>query len=306
MSTGFTLEAVRPLIDAVAPLGRSMAVTFRCPVSGERVYSAWAAPPPGSRPVGPSALDGVRAQVSGAIRGVLGYGHAGRAARALVDATIPSGAQLSVAEEERGLVEAFRLVSSRFAWHGGRWVHGSVVGERPGAPFPTPTAGGGLDAYDRDIAARMVIAVARSHGGVSDEERLHLIELFDGEVASLEALLARPPLTRAELAETTPANRRALLGVAWSMALCDEHFDDAEARVLDDLASGLGLDALARDEVRQQATGFVIDQLLERAFTWGAHDQAARDQIYAVAARIGVSEGAVQRAEARFQRRRAT
>ena len=309
----FRFEAIQPLIDTVAVEGRALSVRFRCPVTGTRVEAHWSAPSIGVSGVVAvqerTALFQVRRQVNGLVRGLLGYGHAGRAARLLADSTLSGehpDTQLSTDEEERGIVAAFQSVSAQFAWTGTRWVHASEVGQTPDGLRASVVNGPALTGWDREVAARMVVAVARAHGGISDEERMHLLDAFGGDVGSLDALSARPALTAAELQQTTGSKRTTLLKVAWSMALCDERFDAAEGRVVEQFGVRLGVSLEDRVEAQRQAQLFVLDQFMEQMLAFGAHDQVARDQLYALAQRIGVSDGAVQRAEARFLRRRAS
>jgi tellurite resistance protein len=312
MTDAFRFESVQPLIAQVASEGRELSVRFTCPASGRSVEAYWKAPSVGVSGLAAAeahtTLYQVRRQVNGLVRGLLGYGHAGRAARLLADATLAGthpSTQLSTDEEERGIVAAFRSVSAQFAWIGSRWVHASEVGQDPD-PLRTSIANElALTGWDREVAARMVVAVARAHGGISDEERLHLLDAFDGDVGSLDALSARPPLTAAELQQTTGSKRLSILKIAWSMALCDEQFDDAEGAVLERFGRQLGLSLEERVEAQRQAQMYVLDQFMEQMLQFGSHDAASRTQLYALAERIGVSEGAVQRAEARFLRRRA-
>lgn len=303
----FSLEAVRPLIHSSAVDGRRLHVVFRCPVTSERVESAWQAPPLGvSAQIADergTVLFQVRRQLNGVVRDVLGYGHLGRLARTASDTALGSVTTLTTTEEERGLVEAFRRVSDAFRWDGARWIHDSEGRETTG--WTRTVRGEALDAYERDVAARMLVAVARAHGGISEAERLHLADVFDG-AGSLAGLLERPPLTRAELQQTRADVRPVLLAVAWSMALCDEAFDPEEGAVLEQLADQLGLDLEARVDVKRQAQQHVIEAFLERALDWGGHDRAARSELHALATRIGVPRAAVERAEATVLRRRAT
>ncbi len=310
-SRAFLFESVQPLIEKVVVQGRELSVRFRCPVTRQRVDAHWKAPSIGVSGVAAAAertaMFKVRRQVNGLVRGLLGYGHAGRAARLLADSTL-SGAhpdtQLSTDEEERGIVAAFRSVSAQFAWTGSKWVHASEVGQQADGLQAEVANSPALTGWDRDVAARMVVAVAQAHGGISDDERLHLLDAFDGDVGSLDGLLERPALTSAELKQTTGSKRETILKVAWSMALCDERFDDAEGRVLEQFGVRLGLSLEERVEAQRQAQMFVLDQFMEQMLAFGEHDATARTQLYDLAERIGVSEGAVQRAEARFMRRR--
>ncbi|MCA9568242.1 MAG: TerB family tellurite resistance protein [Myxococcales bacterium] len=302
----FSLDAIRPLVALARVDGRDIHAVFRCPTTATVEQVHWRAPPAGVSAVtaqlkATSTLYGVRTQVNGLVRGMLGYGTLGRWARMAADATLAGqhpGAQLATDEEEQGIVDAFRSVAHRFEWTGRSWVH--RVDEPVGALEARVAGGPELTGYDRDVASRMVVAVASAHGGISDEERSHLLDIFE-DAGSLERLLGRPPLTDAELAETTRgATRRALLAVTWSMALCDEHFDPAEQAVLERFARALGIGLEEQIAIQQEAQVFVVEQLLERTLAWGAHDATARQQLAGLADRIGMSRGMLERTEARF------
>ncbi len=305
----YTLEAIRPLLAAVRVDGRDLHVVFRCPSSGQFETVHRRAPPCGVSGMtvhmrNTSRLYAVRAEVNGLIRGLLGYGVAGRWARQVADRLLAGEhpyTQLDTEEEEQGVVEAFRSIAHRFRWEGGRWVH---RGERArGRLERRVLQGEGLSPYDRDVAMRMVVEVAQVHGGISDEERSHLLDIFE-DAGSLQQLLDRPPLTDAELAETSRGSaRRRLLAMAWSMALCDEHFDEAERALLDRYGRALGIPLEEQVAIQLEAQVFVLEQLLERALAWGGHDRASREQLRRLAARIGASPGLVERTEARFLKR---
>lgn len=300
------LAAIRPLVAMSRIDGRHLHVVFRCPTTGRSETVHWRSPPTGTSALtaelqATSTLYGVRTQVNGLVRSFLGYGAIARLARQAADVTLAGGhphAQLTVDEEEQALVSAFRSIQTHFEWTGLSWVHRldepSRIEQRAGVD--------GLTAYDHDVAARMVVAVARAHGGISPEERGHLLEIFED---SLETLLARPPLTDAELAQTTrgPA-RRSILGLVWSIALSDERFDPAEEALLERFGRALGLDREERIALQLEAQTFVLDSFLDRALAWGAHDAATRTQFLQLAGRIGVDEAAALRIEARWQRRR--
>jgi len=152
----------------------------------------------------------------------------------------------------------------------------------------------------------MLVEVATAHGGVSDEEHSHLEEMVDPEQGSLQALVDRPPLTRAELGETTKGPVRvSLLALAWTLAFADERFDPAEEQKLTAFADGLQLSAADRARARDLARGWLMDQAFERAFGWGGHDAHARSHAIALGERIGMTREEVEVAEARYQRRRA-
>jgi hypothetical protein len=314
----FGLDAIRPLVTHENPTGRQLVVTFSCPVSGRHVQARWSAPESSglgaqvASRAGRNAWYEVRRQAHSVLYGIFGHGAIARIAVGVVDQalqsapTATSAPPLSRAARDRGIVEAFRSVAAEFAWVGGRWVHKTAVAsvlspfERQIHEHPLATA------WDRTVGARIALEVCAAHGGISEAERDELETNLDPTIGSLESLQSRPPLTRAELAETsTGPVRVTLLALGWSFALCDESFEPAEGERLDAIAQGLGLSEPDRLRARDLARSWVLDQWFERAFSWGGHDTHLREQAIAVGARIGLSRDEVETAEARFQRRRA-
>jgi len=308
-------DAVAPLVSYQRPQGRHLMVTFTCPVSGTHVQSRWTAPQ--SSGIGAavasqaksSLVYEVRRQVLVMIRQTMGYSFAGRIATNVASTAMnnlpgtTSGApSLSSSQQQQGLLEAFKAVQGQFVWTGDRWVHRSAAGQVQNQMdrqlAKAPVASG----YDRLLLARMMVEVAAAHGGIGAEEQGHLQEVLAPELGSLESLTSRPPLTGAELAEASPgAVRQTLLSAVWALALCDEHEDQAEFALLTRFADALGVEPA---EARTNAQTFVMDQAFERAFAYGGHDRAARAQLVALGGRIGMTREEVERAEAKYQKRR--
>lgn len=313
----YTVAAIRPLVAHARPTGRHLVVTFRCPRSGKQVQARWSAPASSglaqqvSSRAKQTAWTEARRQVNSLLRSVLGSGAMGRLATdvantAMSAATVSSGgpATLTAAEQETGLVEAFRTVDAQFAWDGRAWLHRSVATARA-SELDQRLEAQPLSRFDRLLTARMLVQVATAHRGLSDEERSYLAEAIDPDLGSLQALTARPPLTRAELAEATPGEARvSMLGLAWTLALIDEHGAPEELALLEDLGAGLGLSPDDRRRARDTARAWILDQALERALAFG-HDQHARDEVIALGERLGLTREQVELAEARFQKRRA-
>lgn len=311
-----TLDTIRPLVAEQRAVGRTLMVTFCCPQSGKRVQARWSAPQQsgvGSAVTSQakrSAWYAMRRQVNVTLRSVLGHGAMASIATNVVNTAMGSGMTssastgLSASEQETGVVEAFKGVAGQFAWVGGAWVHTSAAKDLM-SPFDAQLASHPItSAYDRQVLARMLVEVAGAEGGLDEEERLLLSDLLDAST-SLETLVRRPPLTGAELGETTAGGTRvSMLATAWSVALCDEDLADAEVAALDRLADGLSLSAADRKRARDLACGYLIDQVLERVFTWGDHDASAREQLYRAGDKIGMTRAEIEQAEARFQKRK--
>jgi uncharacterized tellurite resistance protein B-like protein len=249
----------------------------------------------------------VRRQVLSMLYSVLGHGVAGRVATSVASSalqSVPTGSSthtLSASEQAAGTVEAFRSVASQFVFASGRWVHRSAAGQVQGAMERQVAEAPVLGGYDRLLLARMLVEVAAAHGGISDEESSHLAEVLDPELGSLESLRERPPLTDAELGEASQgAVRDTMVAAVWALALCDEHEAEAEVITIRRFATALGVDA---DAAQRTARAFVLDQALERAFAYGGHDRAARQQLLALGERLGMRREEVELAEARYQKR---
>lgn len=310
----FAAAAIEPLVSHRKVQGRHLMVTFTCPVSGTHVQARYtAAQSTGMAAAVASQASStlvyeVRRQVLTMLTSVLGHGVAGRMATTVASTALQSlpnsssgPTSLSSAEQASGTIEAFRSVQEQFAWAGGRWVHREAAVHVRSAMEQQVATAPVVSGYDRLLLARMLVEVASAHGGIGPEEQGHLAEVIDPELGSLASLAARPPLTSAELGEASPGPvRETMVSAVWALALCDEHEDHAEVVVIRRLAEALQVDA---ERAQELARGFVLDQALERAFTYGGHDRAAREQLVALGARLGMSREEVELAEARYQKR---
>ena len=312
-----------PDYDNIAPLivnqqvhRRTAEFTLRCPVSGEEVRANTTLPQPTelggmATQIGRRSLfQAVRGALFSAIHRAFGHGIFGRLIAEVIRSTVQTlereRGELSATELREAAVEAFRGVSHRFIWEpqGKRWIAADAAAELlsdfdrrlAAAPIQHP--------YDQGVLARMLVEVSRSDGRVSSDEAGWLTQYIAASEGSIEGLGGRPALTAAELGETTAAVRESLLMLAWAVALVDEEFDAREETLLGALADGLGLPDVARYEAAEAARAYVLEQALERMVTWGGHDEHARDELNAMAARIGVDRDAVEQVEARYLRRR--
>jgi hypothetical protein len=93
--------------------------------------------------------------------------------------------------------------------------------------------------------------------------------------------------------------------LAHALALVDENLDPVELQALSRFGQGLELSPRDQEEIGQVARTWVLDQALDRMATWGGHDAHAREQLYALAGRLGMSQPQAEQAEARFLRRSA-
>lgn len=313
-------DNVQPLVADSQVSGRSVRVTFRCPVSGRNMPASGSVPPDTSitgrvaSQAKRSFFNELRWAVSRSIRSALGYNFLGRIAADVVggavDAAVrgsPASSGLSEAERQRAIVEAFRAVQGRFVWDGtrGRWI-GADAAQQAMSTFEQQLAKAPLnERYDRALLARMLVELATADGRLTRDEEALLLDLLDADVGDAGSLARRPALTAAELSEASPGPvRETLLMLAWSMALCDEELYEGERQRLESFARGLGVAAAAERQVREAAQAHVLEQVLDRVARMGPYDERAREQVNAAGARLGMSADQCAKAEARFLKRR--
>lgn len=314
-----TYNNVQPLVQSIDVRGRMIQVRFACPVSGQTVDARYNVPRDNSmgsrvsQQMKRNLMWSLQSAVASAIRSTMGHNIAGRMASDVARSAMTGVQQqvssntLSSREQSAALVEAFRSVQSQFVWDAQRatWISQTAMGEAmsdfeqllAAAPIAHP--------YDRQVMARMLVEIARGDGRLSSEESTWLTEVITPDLGDVHALAARPPLTPAELSSTSQgAVRKSLLVLAWAMALVDEEMADAERALLAHYARGLGLPNAGVETCRKAAQTYILDQAMERMFTWGGHDEYARAQLYGLAERIGMPVHEAQQAEARHLRRK--
>ncbi|MFT5679536.1 MAG: hypothetical protein ACI8RZ_000440 [Myxococcota bacterium] len=314
-----THDNIAPLIADLQSSGRSVRVVFRCPVSGDQFnanHSVSGRPAASSQLMNTakrSMMYSLQRAVSSTIRDVFGYNMVGRVASDVARSAVQSATQntnrntLSDAEQRDATLEAFKKVSQKFVWDSnrGHWISAKSAGELL-SPFERQLGEHPVEHnYDRTVLARMLVEVARADGRLSNEESSWLTDFIAPDLGSVRDLTARPPLSGPELGEASAGGpRQTMLMVAWTLALADEHFADQENAVLQGFAKGLKLNSSQVQTARTSAQGYILDQVLERMFTWGGHDTTARQQLMDLASRLGMSSQEAQVAEARYQRRK--
>ncbi|MFT4976551.1 MAG: tellurite resistance protein [Myxococcota bacterium] len=315
-----THDNIAPLVADLQESGRSVRVTFRCPVSGQSVQSSHSVSRDASsssqmmNTAKRSMMYGLQSAVSQTIRSVFGYNMVGRVAgdvtrQAMYSATRSATNQntLSSSEKQQAVVDAFQKVARQFVWDEGRghWISSKAAQELM-SPFEQQLANHPVThGYDRTILARMLVEIARADGRLSNDESGWLNEFIGPDLGTLGELTSRPPLSDPELGEVSRGDVRVtMLMVAWTMAIVDENFDRSEQQVLQRLSSGLRMSNPQIQAARDAAQGYILDQALERMFTWGGHDAHSRTELFALAERLGMSQQEAQVAEARYQRRK--
>lgn len=317
-----TLENVTPLIANENHDGTTLTLVFACPVKGTQVTATHNPDPAsgGQSQVGSkvkqAALSSLRGPLSSAIRGAFGSSKFGRALGGIASKSASTalaesskgqrGPTLSREQRDAAVLAAFTSVSGQFEWDSARdgWVSSAAATEGMtgfqrqvgGAPIDTP--------YDEEVASRMMIEVASADGDLQEEEREVLKLFIDPALGPIDELAQRPALSAAELDEVSagPA-RQSMLAIAWLVALSNDGCDANEADLLERFARALGLSNEDSQSMRELAEEFLVDQMMAKELASGDPGRA-RARIRDLAATIDMDSERLERAEARFHKRR--
>jgi uncharacterized tellurite resistance protein B-like protein len=312
-------DNVQPLAQTVDVRGRTIQVRFACPISGTTVDARYSMPRDNSmgsrvsQQMKRNLMWSLQSAVASAIRSTMGHNMAGRVASDVARSAMTGVQQqvssntLSTREQSAALVEAFRTVQNQFVWdaHRNTWISQGSMNEAMSEFERLLTAAPIVHPYDRQIMARMLVEIARGDGRLSSEESTWLTEVITADLGDVHSLASRPPITPAELGSSSAGPvRKSLLVLAWAMALVDEDMATNEQALLGHYAGGLGMAHNDVETCRKAAQTYILDQAMERMFSWGGHDEYARSQLYGLAQRIGMPVEEAQQAEARHLRRR--
>jgi uncharacterized tellurite resistance protein B-like protein len=313
-----TYETIAPLIQNVQAQGRTVNVLFVCPVSQAQVQARQSVSLSNSmgariqKSAQRSFMYAAQNAIAQTIRSVFGYNVFGRMASDIARQTMYSASSnqnrsLSAGEQEEAVIKAFQSVAARFAWDPKRNSFVSVAALKDAlSPFDLQLQQAPIQhAYDRMILARMMVQMAMADGNLTAEEEQWLIEFLDPKLGSIASLSTRPPLSTPEFSQVSAgAVRESMLMLVWTLAIADEEFAAQEQQLLQSFAQQLGISSNSIQKIRNASQDYILSQALESIFGWGGHDQYARQKLFELASKIGISEQEALLAEARFQRRR--
>jgi uncharacterized tellurite resistance protein B-like protein len=292
-----------------------MRVSFRCPVQGTEVSAS--APLRKDDSLGSRVADrtkrrigwGMKSALASTVRRAVGYGMAGSvASSAVYGATegVGNNQSFSEAEQQAAIVQAFESVRSQFAWDAAN--NRFISAEAAGATQPELTrhleAAPVVAPYDRGVLARMMAEIAAADGNLEADERNFFSYFITPDMGSLDEIVQRPPLSAAELAESSAGPvRETMLMLCWSLALSDGEVEAEEAARLAQLAEGLAIPKPRADELKGYAQAYLVDSSLGAVYSTGQRDDAAYQQVVAMGRAIGLSDEAIERIDIRFRKR---
>ncbi len=314
-----SFQHVQPLIVDVQENGRSLQVTFQCPVTGAKVSSRATASRDNSltgqikKSTQRSVMYAVQRAIGQAIRDIFGYSNPiGRIASDVTRRTMYSASSkvtngLSQSEREQTIVKAFESVQRQFTWDPkhNRWISASA-GSQALSPFDQQKQQHPIThPYDAQILSRMLVQISMADGHLAQAEREWLSLVLDPEHGAIDDIARHPSLSSAELGNTSQGGvRTTLLMLAWALALCDEDLDQTEETLLNSMAAGLQLSTSAAREAKLLAQTYVMDNAIQ--YIYGSSHNAgtfARQQVLSLATKIGLSESQALDIEAKAKRR---
>ena len=305
-----TYASIESLIDTKEVTGSSLAVTFRCPESGEEVSSSASLrrldtmKSTAARSAKKNMWSSLRRSVTRAVTDALGSGAAGRIARDVANTGMRQGEKkMAFGKEEvqAGVVEAFKAVQASFQWDGAndRWI----AVKKPANRFEEQLASAPVqEKYDQGILARALIELSAADGEVSEEEVSFISDFIDPSLGTIDELGKRPPLSAEELTEANEAVRPTILMLAWACAMCDEDLDDAEAARLGEIAQGMGIEGEAADGLRADAQQFLFEQALGSVYQGGSRDEEAFAAANEAAEKMGIPAEQTAKIDAAYRR----
>lgn len=305
-----TYASVEPLIETKEITGSSLAVTFRCPESGEEASSSASLrrldtmKSTAARSAKKSLWSSLRRSVTRAVTDALGSGAAGRIARDIAKTGMREGEKkMAFGKEEiqAGVVEAFKAVQASFQWDGSneRWI----AVKKPANRFEEQLANAPVqEKYDQGILARALIELSAADGEVSEEEVSFISDFIDPSLGTIEELGKRPPLSAEELSEASESVRPTILMLAWACAMCDEDLDDTEAARLGEIARDMGIEGKAAEELRGDAQQFLFEQALGGVYRGGSRDDEAFAAATEAAVKMGIPAEQSAKIDAAYRR----
>jgi tellurite resistance protein len=308
-----TYELITPLISTEELRDNTVYVTFQCPVSGAWAQSSAAVETGGRTQRWVQSLKGraasqLRWSLANMVRSALGGGYLGRTGSSMVHEATSGAAgapKPTPAQRREGVLRAFRQVQGQFTWSAARggFVHVSAEPDQQTGFSRTMTELRITQPHDRQVMARMLAEVAVADGHIAEEERILVDAFTGGELGEIEQILRYHALGPADLARVSPDLRESMLMLAYAVAYADLVLEPSEQQRLQQLAGGFGMRAEQVQRASDLAREYVIDQLLDAAWSDGQADEAERARIYGVGTALGLSQDQVHALESRAWQR---
>ena len=316
MSNDFT--HIEPLIVNLQEQGRSVQVMFQCPMTGHQFSGRASATRDHSlgskvkKNTQQSLLYAAPRALRQVLREVFGHNSFGRIASDVTRRTMYSASSkmmngLSTKEKEQAIVKAFESVRQNFRWDEThlRWISKQAHSETVSGFDKQKQEHSISHPYDIQVLSRMMVEIAMVDGHMDKSEREWLAMLLNPEHGTMEQISQHPPLSSAELANTSTGDVRVtMLMITWAVALCDENLDFSEQQRLRIFAQGLQLSSTQENMARTLAQTYILDNAIQYIYQSSLGNGGFnRQQILTLASKIGVTESTALDIEAKVKRR---
>lgn len=240
----------------------------------------------------------LRTMLTQVIRKVTGGGLVGNIASMAAQETVRqnvSNTSYSASDKEKAVVAAFKTIVHNLYFHedSRTWRVAKQFSDFERALKANPLK----KSYDKKTLARMLIELARADGQMSDKERKFIDSYLSADTGTLVDLMRQPALSAVELEEITKEGKENAFMVAAALTLVDNELHANEQDRLINYGVLMGLNELKIDELIVKAQNYTIETIIRES------RNMTREEIYALADKIGMSPEEAERAQVRYDKR---
>ncbi len=247
----------------------------------------------------------VRRTASRLLRNVFGSGFLGRTASQTVNTASRESTRnlqnsVSKSEKQAAVVEAFKKVSRNFRYDNG-WRKPSaavadatpevVVSEFMQQLQDHPVRTG----FEKDVLARMLAKIAYADGELASEELEFFKDSIPSSLGTIAELNAKDTVSSIEAEEIDAGVRETIYMLAWSISAIDMDVDDSEVALLNRYRDIFGIASDRATELEKLGKINVLEGYLS--------EDIARDELFSMAGKIGISNDDAERAKIRWMKR---
>lgn len=298
-----TLDRLRKNFTEHHLVGSTLMVSFVCPLSGRIVHAvapvrpAGVTPPPAApRELRRTGKIGLQTQLKGIF----------------VPVELPAGGATSIApradapEIQAAILEAFDAVSHQFSWSE---QHGAYVDAALAVELLTdfdrrlklkPLT----NEWDRHVALRIMAEVGQADGELKPGERDLLQSFVQDESQDLNAILAMPELTKAELERVSDDAPETILMLAYAIAMSDQDLSAREKQKLTHYAALLGIGSAKEAAAKLAAAEKLVESIIAGCLADGVFSDQDRASLLQEATGLGLGGDEIATIEKKYCRRR--
>lgn len=251
-----------------------------------------------TRMVKTTAIGRLRSMVLRTVRQAVGGGFAGTTASMVGNEMMrqqTEGVQFSRKDKEAAVVNAFESIAAEIyydndsnAWRVNRELSEFELLLRK-SPIEKP--------YDKKVLARLLVEMARADGTIEAEEKEFFSSFLSEETGNLGQLMRAPAISFVECEEIGKDVQQNVFMITAAVALADDDFSIEEQDKLEEYAEMFEFSEDKRKDLLRLAQDYTIENIVK---TKGA---MTRDDLYALADRLGMDRNEAERTQIRLEKR---